>query len=60
MSINNNDADYINYDLNAIVEEANELRAVYLKEILSNVSKKLINLFSAELPEFIPGPPAHR
>ncbi|WP_296060413.1 hypothetical protein [uncultured Amphritea sp.] len=60
MSINNNDADYINYDLNAIVEEANELRAVYLKEILSNVSKKLINLFSAELPEFIPGPLAHR
>ena len=60
MSINNNDGDYINYDLNAIVEEANELRAVYLKEILSNVSKKLINLFSAELPEFIPGPLAHR
>lgn len=60
MIINNNDTDYINYDLNAIVEEANELRAAYLKEILSDVSKKLINLFSAELPEFIPGPLAHR
>ena len=60
MIINNNDTDYINYDLNAIVEEANELRAAYLKEILSDVSKKLINLFSDELPEFIPGPLAHR
>lgn len=60
MIINNNDTDYINYDLNAIVEEANELRAAYLKQILSDVSKKLINLFSAELPEFIPGPLAHR
>ncbi|MBR9868504.1 MAG: hypothetical protein GYB20_15415 [Oceanospirillales bacterium] len=60
MIINNNDTDYINYDLNAIVEEANELRAAYLKETLSDASKKLINLFSAELPEFIPGPLAHR
>jgi len=45
MIINNNDTDYINYDLNAIVEEANELRAAYLKEILSDESKKLINMF---------------
>ncbi|MBQ0756903.1 MAG: hypothetical protein KBT66_09990 [Amphritea sp.] len=56
----NYDAEFINYDLNAIVEEANIARAAYLKEILSNASKKLISLFSAELPKFIPGPLAHR
>lgn len=48
------------YDLNKIIAEADQLRAEYLIETFSYIAKKLINLFSAELPEFIPGPLAHR
>lgn len=60
MTKSNYEADFINYDVNAIVQEANEARAAYLKEILSNTAKKLTNLLSAELPKFIPSPLAHR
>lgn len=60
MSNYNYDADFINYDINAIIEEANIARANYLKQILSNAAKKLISLFSAELPASIQSPLAHR
>ncbi|WP_417222644.1 hypothetical protein [Amphritea sp.] len=56
----NYNADTINLDLNVVVAQANEARAAYLKEILSNAAKKVVNLFSAELPAFISGPLAHR
>lgn len=56
----NFDAEFSDTDLNAIVAEANEARTAYLKEILSNGAKKLVNLFSTELPTFTSGPLAHR
>ncbi|RTE65667.1 hypothetical protein EH243_10350 [Amphritea opalescens] len=56
----NFDAESSNSDLQAIVAEANEERAAYLKEILSNSVQKVINLFSTELPAFFTGPLAHR
>lgn len=48
------------YDLNKVIAEAELQRAEYLVEFFSIISKKLTNLLSAELPEFIPGPLAHR
>ncbi|MBN0989124.1 hypothetical protein [Amphritea pacifica] len=48
------------YDLNKIVAEAERMRAEYLLETFSYIAKQMTNLFSAELPEFIPGPLAHR
>ncbi|UTW05202.1 hypothetical protein KDX31_09530 [Amphritea atlantica] len=48
------------YDLNKIVAEADRMRAEYLIETVSYIAKKISSLLSAELPEFIPGPLAHR
>lgn len=56
----NYDATILNEDLENIVAEANEARAAYFKEVLSNVAKKVINLFSTELPASISKPLAHR
>ncbi|WP_299196972.1 RSP_7527 family protein [uncultured Amphritea sp.] len=48
------------YDLNEVIAEADRMRAEYLQEFFSNIAKKLTNLLSAELPEFIRSPLAHR
>lgn len=59
MNTSVNQTDLINHDLQAIIKQARKERALYIKEFHAAVFKKLINLLSAELPKFIPGPLAH-